>query len=811
MFSSYIKLAFRNMAKHRLYAAINIIGLAMGLAVFLFGNLLATYERDHDYMFSQRDRIFTAGSIFGPNADIGVGETDSIYTSMRPLMEIEMDQLEATARTVHREYLVSLAQDSFYQVVSFADPSLTRIFDFTYLAGDAQALEDPRGVVLTASLADKLFGRVNVVGETLTLDRKHDYRVSAVIEDLPIDSHFRSNMLGDDVEMLMPLSALDTMEDYDADTDWGNLSMGNLTYILLPPDRDQQWLQDQLNALYQRHAPQDQLEFIPALRVRPLVESNTMIWEAIGIPAIDSIRLLGLMVLIIACVNYTNLATAQSFGRAREVGLRKTFGADQRQLLIQFLTESLTTAALAMLLAVAAVELIIPLFNEWSDKSLHLEYLQIAPFLLLTTLAVGLLAGAYPALLITRSSPIDSLNSTLTQGSFGGLFRSLMIGIQFALSIFMVAMVLVVFMQNRMVEKSSHIFPKSQIVLLERVDVDEIRQRHSTLRQQLLTLPAVESVTYSSQVPFEQSNSARQVSRIKGDEASALILNTVSIDEGFLETYDIPLLNGRSVSRDIDNDVRSEDSLQVNVLLNQLAVRSLGFADAVDALGQSYFTLPREEDEEQEPVQYTIVGTVPDQNFLGLHNKIKPMAFYIQPDIMRTASIRIRGADVSGTLAEIEAVWDQVNPDYPVQHSFLDDVFAQVYIIFRLINSVLAGFALVALSLALIGLFGLAAFMAQRRTREIGIRKVLGAKVSQIVRLLIWQFSLPVLWSLLLAMPLTYLVSGIYLDFFHERITLVPLMILVASAMGVVTAWLIVAVHAIRIASASPIKSLRYE
>ena len=166
---------------------------------------------------------------------------------------------------------------------------------------------------------------------------------------------------------------------------------------------------------------------------------------------------------------------------------------------------------------------------------------------------------------------------------------------------------------------------------------------------------------------------------------------------------------------------------------------------------------------------------------------------------------------MSATLAEIEAVWDQVNPDYPVQHRFLDDVFAQVYIIFKLINSVLAGFALVALSLALIGLFGLAAFMAQRRTREIGIRKVLGAKVSQIVRLLIWQFSLPVLWSLLLAMPLTYLVSGIYLDFFHERITLVPLMILVASAMGVVTAWLIVAVHAIRIASTSPIKSLRYE
>ena len=811
MFSNYIKLALRNMAKHRLYAVINIAGLAIGLAVFLFGNLLAAYERNHDSMYSNRDRIFTAGSVLSADADIGVSEIDSMYTTMRPFIENELKDVEASARTLHREYLITVGEDSYYQSITFADPQLTRIFDFTYRSGEQDALVDPGGVIINTSLARKLFGRTDVVGQTLTLDHKQDFHVAAVIEDLPHDSHFVSNMLGNDIEIFASLRALSAMEEQEPDSDWNSLSMGNLTYILLSPSSDQQWLQYQLTELYERHAPQDQLEFITGIRVRPLVESNTMIWDAIGIPVIDSIQLLGLMVLIIACVNYTNLATAQSFGRAREVGLRKTFGAERRQLLLQFLVESLTTAALAMVLAVAFIEIIIPLFNQWSDKSLALDYVKIAPFLVLATLAVGLLAGAYPAMMITRATPIDSLRASLKQGGGNSRFRSLMIGVQFALSMFILAMVLVVFFQNRMVEQSSRIFPKSRVVVLERVGIEDILQRQDTLREQLLALPGVEQVSYSSQVPFQQSNSARQVSRIQGDEDAGLILNNVSIDEGFLDTYDMPLLMGRELGRSVANDVRNEQSQQLNVLVNRLAVSSLGFASPSEALGQSYFSLPRDGVEDDAPIQFTIVGILPDQNFLGLHNKIKPMAFFIEPAINTTASLRVRGNDLAATLADIDAVWERINPDYPIQRKFLDEVFAEVYVIFSMINKVLAGFALLALSLALIGLFGLAAFMAQRRTREIGIRKVLGARVDQIARLLIWQFSLPVLWSLLVAMPLAWLVSGIYLDFFHERIGMLPLIILLACAMGVVTAWLIVGIHAVRIANASPIRSLRYE
>ncbi|MEH6634548.1 MAG: FtsX-like permease family protein [Halioglobus sp.] len=813
MYSNYLKLALRNMAKNRLYAFINIAGLAIGLAVFLFGSILASYERDHDSMFTQRDRIFTAGSVFGPDADIGVAETDSIYTAMAPLIENDIGEIEAIVRTVNREFLISVGEknDSYYQTVSFADKDLTKIFNFQYLYGDATAIDDPSGVILSESIAQKFFGRSDVVGEILELDHKHDLRVAAVIADIAPDSHFNSFLLSKrEPKIFAALPALESLDDIVLADNWGNLSMGDLTYMLLPADKDRHWLQDQLNAVYQRHAPEDQLDFLPSLHVRPLVESNTMIWEAIGIPAIDTVRLLGLLVLLIACVNYTNLAIAQSLARTREVGLRKTFGATQSQLLIQFLLESLTTVVLSMLLAVACMEFIIPAFNEWGGKAVTLDYLAIAPFLLLTTIAVGITAGAYPAFLITRSSPIDSLNNAMLKGGRGNLFRSIMIGSQFAIAIFILASVLVMYFQNQQVERSSNVFPKDNIVILERVDVDDIQQRHETLRQQLLALPGVENVSFSSQVPFEQNNRAQLVSRIKGDEAAGLMLNNVSIDEGFLETYDIPLLGGRLLTRSVANDVRNDESEQVNVLVNQLAIQSLGFDSAETALGQSYFSTPSETNDDP-LVQYTIVGHVPDQNFLGLHNKIKPMAFIVDPESNRVASVRVKGVDLSNTLADIEAVWQRVNPDYPIQQRFLDDVFAEVYVMFKNMNWVLGGFAAVALSLALIGLFGLAAFMAERRTREIGIRKVLGARVGQIVRLLVWQFSIPVLWSLLVAMPLAYAASGIYLNFFSERITMLPLIIVLASVMGIVTAWLIVASHALKIALANPIQSLRYE
>ncbi len=812
LIKSYVTIALRNLAKNRLYAGINILGLAIGLTLFLFSTLVANYETNHDAMFSQRDRIYTVGTSFKRAMDIGVQEADAVPTAVGPIVKTEIEQLEAVARVVYRDYFVSRGADNYYQLIRFADSELTRLFGFIYLHGDASALRDSQGLILTAAAARKFFGRTDVLGETLQLNHKYSMHVAAVIADVAADSHFNSSLTEDSsLEVIAPFAALPALEKYAIEGEWGDISSGHLTYMLLPEDRNQQWLQDQLDGIYARHVEDKRKEYIAGFKVRPLVEANTQLWDAVGLPMLTTLRLLGLLVLLVACVNYTNLATAQSFGRTREVGLRKTFGADRCQLLAQFLTESLTTALLAMLLAVATLEVLVPLFNQTTGKVVTLNYLATLPWLLLTTLLVGLFAGGYPAYLITSASPLASLKNVVFRARSGNGFRSLMIAVQFAISIFMLATVLVVFSQNQKIERSSHIYPRDQVVVLERLDVKAIQQRHDTLRDELLNLPGVASVTFSSQVPFQQRSNSSSFTATRGDAAAKVDANLVSIDPDFLKTYSMPLLAGRNLRRDIANDQYSKNSRQTNVIINQLAAARFGFGPATDTIGKAFFNAYKTEGGNATDAQYTVVGLVPDQNFLGLQNEIKPFVFLADKSMHDKGSIRIEADQLNATLQAIDATWAQVMPDYPLQRRFLDDVFEEAFKLFRASNAVLSGFALVALSLALIGLFGLSASMAERRTREIGIRKVLGASSGQIVWLLVWQFSIPVIWSLLVALPLAYLASNMYLNFFAERTALVIPIMLLASVTGVVTAWAIVAAHAFRVANARPMRSLRYE
>src|SRR5210317_387854 len=282
-----------------------------------------------------------------------------------------------------------------------------------------------------------------------------------------------------------------------------------MTYVLLPPGLDEHWLQAQLDEMFDRVVPDSAQQAIASFDVHPLSFANTAVWDLVGLPVISSISLLSLLVLIVACVNYTNLATAQSLGRSREVGMRKTMGASQGQLLIQFLIESLVIASIAMIVAIAALELIIPFFNNAANKSLTIDYLRTMPWLLLTTALVGLIAGMYPAWLITRASLIEALRDSARKGKKGARMRSVMIGAQFAISAFMLAIVSVVYMQNQQVKESSYEFPRSEIYTMDRLSVDGISDRLDTLKYELEALPNVSSVSYSSQVPFEQNNSQR--------------------------------------------------------------------------------------------------------------------------------------------------------------------------------------------------------------------------------------------------------------------------------------------------------------
>lgn len=810
MFISYLTLALRNLAKNRLYACINIGGLAFGISIFVFSSILLNYETNHDNMFSKRDRTFVVGSVFNPESKLTISELMNVRTSYGPLFELEIKESEAVARAYLRHRLLSIDDKGFNIGFRFVDESFTRIFDFNYIYGNATAIDDPHGLILTASTAKLIFGRTDVLGEALELEHKESLHVSAVIEDVAKDSHFNSSFMPNGtLSAIASLALLAKSENFPVEGRWTDFSMFDTTYILLPEQYDREWLTDRVNTVSHRHAPSDERDYISALKIMPLVEIHNSVWESMGIPVLESVRLLGIFVLLIACVNYTNLAAAQSFGRAREVGLRKTLGATPLQLQAQFLLESITVTFFAMVLSVSIIELLIPTYNNLTGKIVALNYTDTLPWLALTTLLVGLLAGAYPAFLISRLNPIDSLRNTLQKGSSGNFIRSAMTAAQFTISIFMLAMVMIIFFQNDKMRENSNIFPKSNIVLLEGVGSPAIQKKHKLLKQELSALDGVSSVTYSKHVPFEQSNPFVQVTPIRGDTTLALTVNFRSVDDEFLETYDIRLLSGRTVNRSFSNDIYENNRYQLNIVINKLAAKQLGFERGQDAIGQSIFRIPTQRFPENH--QYTIVGLIADVNFNGEFTDIKPTAFFISNDMHMYASVRVSNHDLEKTLSEIDKVWQQVIGDQPIRRKFLDDVFNIMFNIFQMMNSVIAVFSAVALTLALIGLFGLSQFMAQWRTKEIGIRKIMGASTAQIVRLLIWQFSTPVLWSLVIALPITYLASNAFLNFFANKITFVVPLILIAAIIAITTAWAIVAAHAINIAKASPIQSLRYE
>ncbi|MGI9222097.1 MAG: ABC transporter permease [Woeseiaceae bacterium] len=804
-----IKIALRNLRKNKLFAFINIAGLAIGMSIYVFGGLLIKYERDHDLFFENSSRIYTVASRAAPGLDVGIQSLNSTYTAVGPLIETELPDVAAVARTIGTEYLVSNGTESFYQGIRFADPAFLEIFDLQYLHGDSGALEDPSSVILSESAATKYFGRTDVVGETLTLDNEFDYRVAAVFEEVPRNSHFNSMPVMEvNFDVVMPIQALVPMRDFDMAGGYNNLSMGNLTYVMLPESLDEGWLAAQLNSIYDRLIPENAKESISEIFPVPLAHANLSIWDTFGLPIVIVIQLLSFLVLVVACVNYTNLATAQALGRSREVGMRKTMGAEPRQLLAQFLVESVMIATIAMVVAIAVLEIIIPLFNNAANKVMTLNYLQTLPWLIVTTSLVGLCAGIYPAWLITRASPIDALRDVARKGKKGSRVRAVMIGAQFAISAFMLSLVAVVYAQNQKIEDASYMFPRSEIYTLNRIGVSDIQDRLDTLKHELEALPNVDSVAWSSQVPYEQNNSTTKVTGQPGDEAGEFNIQLLRMSPSFLETYDIPLLAGRNLDKNITNDRFAADEFEViNVLVNEMALDTLGFSSAQDAINQRLYDL----DDEDLLRELVIVGVVPTQNIVGMFNKQKPWMYVYDPPQFRIGSVRVAAGNMLTAIESIEDVWNQVVPEYPIQGSFLDEVFEQVFSVLRYMNMALAGFALIALMLALIGLFGLAAFMAAQRTKEIGVRKVLGASSTQIARLLVWQFSKPVAWALAIALPLAYAGSSLYLNFFEDRIDSTFVILLGAGIVSVMLAWTTVAGHAIRIARSNPVLALRYE
>ncbi|MEE8371904.1 MAG: FtsX-like permease family protein [Sphingomonadales bacterium] len=819
MLRNYLISAYRNILKNRMFAFINIVGLAVGLTVYVLSQLIAGYEATHDSFFAKAERIHLVSATFNPSRNIGALIALGVQTPIAPLMREMVPAAEVTARLYDMQYLVRVGDKVFYQPIRFAEDGFLRIFDFEFLAGSPEtALADPSGLILTESTARKFFGEADPIGRTITVDRNRDLRVTALIRDLPKNSHFVSSLIVDDVafEMIASDRVFLELSGYDADNRWGSMSSNYLTYALLREGVTASEANRQLKALYDQHVGEEIQKVILSIELMPLHKINLYPWEASGMPAILGIQLLGLLVLVIAGMNYANLATAQVMGRTREVGLRKTMGAGKRQLFAQFISESMLVAVAALLLALGLIEFALPALNSATGKAFSFGVLAdpagVAELVLLVAL-VGAVSGAYPALMISRGGTVQMLRGEFGKGRRGNWVRATLLVLQFTISIFMAVGVSIIYSQNQQIVKSGAVFDQDQILVIERIQQDGITENWATLKNEIGRIPGVGTVAFVNQPPFEQSNTNTTVTSEPGNQATGFTVGYMAVDENFLTALDIPLLAGRSHSLEVMNDKYRLDEAGepvggvLNVMINETAMRRLGVSEPAEALGKSFYGTTYSDNARE----FRVVGVVPDINYRGFQNRVRPLMFMWIEENYRYMLVRIESGAPANVVDQIDSIWAKIVPDYPIKRVFLSTIFEEVYKVFKAVTGVIAGFATVALVLALFGLFGLAAIMAAKRTREIGIRKVLGAGTSDIVRLLIWQFTRPVAIGFLLAAPLGYFGARFYLDFFADRVALTPLPFLLAGGMALLFAWITVSGHAWRVARANPITALRYE
>jgi putative ABC transport system permease protein len=784
---------------------INLLGLAIGMAACLMIFLWVQDELSYDRFHQKAERIFRVERKFDFRDMHGQAPVTS--GPYGPALVADYPEIENFVRLDREELSIKDHRNIFRkQSLIFADNSIFDVFDFRLEEGASQAaLVQPNSIVLTRENALKFLGTEDAVGKSLTLDWNGDltdFRITGILEKVPHNSHVHFDML----------ASLSTYPD-ERLSPWFNNFL--YTYVLLKGGVSAQDLQKKLPALMTKYMAADFIAVVGTdadinevfqLKLYPLLDIHLQPSEQFEIEPQGSLTsvyifsAIALLILVIACINFMNLSTARANKRAREVGIRKTVGAVKRQLWGQFVGESILLALIALILAVLLIRLFTPFFNSLANKSLSVTQLfHSGNWLILIgiTLITGLLAGLYPAFYLTAFHPARVLKGSVLSGTGKSAFRRGMAVIQFVISITLIIGTLIIFRQMEYVQNRSLGFDKENVVLIP-AESKTIRKNIEAFRNALTQDTRIKSVAVSSNTPGSPMFSDTVFKRNDSDDIFSIIF--VATDYEFVDTYGLNVIQGRNFSKDFSTDIQGA------VILNQAAVKEIGYTPE-EAVGKKLLRYRSA----TEFVESTIVGVVEDFHFKSLHRIIEPFLLMLSTDYFDTISVRVKPGDVRRTIDFIQKEWEETYPGEQFEFNFLDRRIDLLYESERKIRNIFLIFSILSIFVACLGLFGLAAFTAEERTKEIGVRKVLGASTGNILFLLSKEFAKWVLMANIVAWPVGYFMMSRWLQNFAFKIDVDLWPFLLSAVLALIIALLTVSYQSIKASLTNPVDCLRYE
>ncbi|HEY0962526.1 MAG TPA: ABC transporter permease [Pseudomonadales bacterium] len=816
MLGNYAKTAMRHLAAHRATALINVVGLAVGLCCFLCSLLYIRFELSYDTNFSNANDIYRISI----DSTLPNGRAIDIASNAWPVADLlpqEFSQIVAATRLDDRRVLLgteslALYQDGFRMV----DANFFSIFDLPWRAGDpTTALANPDAVVLTETLARVYFGDADPIGARMRVDKQYELVVTGVVADLPVNTHLTGTVFAS-------TALLQRMFDPPADyLDNWNYS-GLHTYFVLAPGADIEQVRAGLAAFEAKHM-QTYAGLTNHMRVTPLKEiyrapaPNSSLKPSMNPRLLVVLGSVALAVLLVACVNFVNLSLARALVRGREVGVRKSVGASRAQLVLQFVGEAVLMTSIATLLALLLCELLLPALGQFAGRPLALDLDADIGKLLVLVVLVGMGTGLYPAWRLAAPSAAASRRGTSDAGGSGpGVLKSALVVFQFSVTTLLLVATTTVFLQLRHIRTVDLGFDRGGLVTLQGSASGGLDQRFDALKRELMQHPAIAAVTASEQTPFRANLFA--FSTRSPDQPEPIEMAHLDVSYDFPGTYGIALLAGRDFSPDFPADMAVLDERlgaenSANFVINAAAAAAHGWTPQ-QAVGKRFEAFI----EGSYTYRGTIVGVAADSRFEANDAQIRPTVYMLVPDTLHwnyptldKVTVKILGDDLARALRHIDATWSRVYPDTPLLRGFVDDDFQRVYIGETRLGDALGALTCITLLIACLGLYSLAAFNAQRRTREIGVRKAMGGSVWSIVCLLTNDFSRLVLVANLIAWPIAYVAMDRWLENFAYRIDLTPMIFIGSGLVALCIAWVTVGGTAVKAASAKPVLALRYE